>query len=109
MVARLQYRAELMPVDQLGDRRSPMANQLRNLFQGHSRIGQHGHERVPELARGPVGWIDPGDKGQGSAEVSADVAREHLGSYRGREHQTGLLPALACRKSVNKLLRSLLP
>src|SRR4051812_46515834 len=44
----LHDRSKLVPVDQLGDRRSAVAHQLGDLLQRHPGVREHRHERVSQ-------------------------------------------------------------
>ena len=47
-------RADLLAVDQLGDRRAAVPDQARDLLQGDPVVGQQRNERVPQLPRSPI-------------------------------------------------------
>jgi hypothetical protein len=62
---------DLMPVNQFGDGGAAVADELRDLSEGHPGIGEQRNEGVPQLTRGPVGRIEPGHQSQGSRRTLA--------------------------------------
>ena len=71
--ASLDDGSNLMPVDQLRDVGTAMADELRNLVDRHAGIGEQRDERVAQFTRGPVGRVEPGHQAQRATQVAADV------------------------------------
>lgn len=65
---------ELMPVDQLGDRRATVPDELRDLLGRDTGVRQDRNERVPQFPRRPLRRIDPGHQAERSAKVPTHVA-----------------------------------
>jgi hypothetical protein len=44
-------------IDELGDSRATVPDEMGDLFAGQTGIKQHRDKRVPQLARRPINWI----------------------------------------------------
>jgi len=98
---------DLVPVDQLGDVGSAVPDKPRNVFEGHPSVGQQRNERVPQLARRPIGRVEAGDQAEGAAQIATDIGGVHARARAGREHEAGLGPLLRRREPVLCLLHPL--
>src|SRR5262249_48320214 len=91
--AALDDGSDLFAVDQFGYNGALMADQPRDLLQGHVIVGQERHEAVAQLPGCPLVRVYADRTVNRSAKVAADVGWVQRGAVSGSEHQPVVLPA----------------
>ena len=65
--------ANLMPVDKFSDRGSTMAGEKGNLLDRDARVKRQRDEGMPQLARSPLGGVEPGRQSESATRFGTSV------------------------------------